>query len=70
MAREQGVMMRVIEALPNATYRAEADDGNTFICYLGGKMKKNKINVVVGDKVEVIIDPYGGKATNRIIYRR
>ncbi|MBP7846101.1 MAG: translation initiation factor IF-1, partial [Candidatus Pacebacteria bacterium] len=37
------------------------------IAYLGGKMKFNRIRVLVGDKVEVLIDPYGGKG--RIVKR-
>lgn len=70
----------VIEALPNAMFRvriqnptkAPAGEGlpteNTeMIAYLGGRMKFNRIKVLVGDSVQVLLDPYGGKG--RIIKR-
>ena len=57
----------VIENLPNAMFRIEYENGNEEIAYLAGKMKLYKIRVLVGDKVEVKIDQYGGKG--RIIKR-
>lgn len=58
---------RVIEALPSTLFRVETSDGKTLISYLGGRMRIHKIKVLVGDKVTVQVDPYGGKA--RIIKR-
>ena len=58
---------RVIEALPSTLFRVETPDGKTLISYLGGRMRIHKIKVLVGDKVTIQIDPYGGKA--RIIKR-
>jgi translation initiation factor IF-1 len=58
---------RVVEALPSTLFRVETPDGQTLISYLGGKMRVNKIKVLVGDRVTVQIDPYGGKG--RIIKR-
>jgi translation initiation factor IF-1 len=58
---------RVIEALPSTLFRIETPDGKTAISYLGGRMRVNKIKVLVGDKVVVQVDPYGGKG--RIIKR-
>jgi len=53
----------VEEALPNALFRVVRDDtGETIIAYLAGKMRRFRIRVLVGDKVGMIIDPYGGKA--------
>ncbi len=77
MANEPYIEARVIERLPNLLYKvkpiaAEWDPlqvDKEYICYLSGKMKINKIGVMVGDRVRVIIDPHGGKATNRIIRR-
>lgn len=60
---------RVIELLPNTLYKVEFDDAKILICYLSGRMKLNHINVFVGDRVQVLIDQYGGKATNRITKR-
>lgn len=58
---------RVIEALPSTLFRVETADGKIFISYLGGRMRIHKIKVLVGDKVTIQVDPYGGKA--RIIKR-
>jgi translation initiation factor IF-1 len=52
----------ITESLPNAMFRVLLDgQENPMIAYLSGKMRKFKIKVLIGDKVEVIIDPYGGK---------
>lgn len=61
---ENGV---VLEALPNTMFRVEKADGSVILAYLSGKMRLNRIRVLIGDKVEMEIDPYGGKA--RIIRR-
>jgi translation initiation factor IF-1 len=58
---------RVIEALPSTLFKVETPAGETIISYLGGKMRVNKIKVLVGDRVTVQVDPYGGKG--RIIKR-
>ena len=56
----------VIEALPNTQFRV-AIDGKDILAYLAGKMRLHRIRVLVGDKVQVLLDPYGGKG--RIIKR-
>ena len=58
---------RVIEALPSTLFRVEPANGKVLISYLGGRMRVHKIKVLVGDKVMVQVDPYGGKG--RIIKR-
>jgi translation initiation factor IF-1 len=58
---------RVVEALPSTLFRVETNDGKEVLSYLGGRMRIHKIKVLVGDKVAVQIDPYGGKG--RIIKR-
>jgi len=67
----------VVEALPNTMFRVKLDseDGKSFtdenpeeiITYLSGKMRLYRIRVLVGDRVEVVIDPYGGKG--RVVRR-
>jgi translation initiation factor IF-1 len=57
----------VLEALPNTFFKVKLEDGAEILAYLGGKMRMNRIRVLVGDKVTVVIDPYGGKG--RIIRR-
>ncbi len=58
----------VEEALPNALFRVSLDEtGEVILAYLAGKMRKHRIKVLVGDKVRMELDPYGGKA--RIVKR-
>ena len=53
----------VEEALPNTFFRVKIDEtGEVLLAYLAGKMRRFRIRVLVGDKVGMIIDPYGGKA--------
>jgi translation initiation factor IF-1 len=59
----------VEEALPNALFRIKLEDSDELkLAYLSGKMRKFRIRVLVGDKVGMVVDPYGGKAriTKRI----
>lgn len=58
---------RVTEALPSALFRVVTKDGKEMISYIGGRMRIHKIKVLVGDKVMVQVDPYGGKG--RIVKR-
>jgi len=51
----------VLEALPNILFRVALDSGPTVLAYLAGKMRYHRIKVLVGDRVEVLLDPYGGK---------
>ncbi len=48
----------VTEALPNAMFRVELDNGYNILCVASGKMRKNYIKIIVGDKVKVEITPY------------
>ena len=51
----------VIEALPDALFKVLLDNGVETLAYISGKMRINRIRVLVGDKVEVLTDRYGGK---------
>lgn len=58
----------VTEALPNTLFRVRIhEDSEEILAFLSGKMRMNRIRVLVGDRVEMKLDPYGGKA--RIIKR-
>lgn len=67
------VIGTVEEVLPNSLFRvripakAEDTEGELKLSYLAGKMRLHRIRVLVGDQVELVIDPYGGKA--RIVRR-
>jgi translation initiation factor IF-1 len=53
----------VEEALPNALFRVKTEGSSELVlAYLSGKMRKFRIRVLVGDKVGMVLDPYGGKA--------
>lgn len=56
---KQGI---VEEALPNTLFRVKLEGGELVLSYLAGKMRLHRIKVLVGDKVLVKLDPYGGKA--------
>jgi len=55
----QGV---VEEALPNTLFKVSLGNGEVVLAYLAGKMRLHRIKVLVGDKVLLKLDPYGGKA--------
>ncbi len=57
----------VTEALPNTLFRVDIGSEKTVLSYLSGKMRMHRIKVLVGDRVDVLLDPYGGKG--RIIKR-
>ncbi len=53
----------VEEALPNTLFRVKLPENETLIiAYLAGKMRLHRIKVLVGDRVSVQLDPYGGRA--------
>lgn len=53
----------VEESLPNAMFRVTLEDTNEVVlAYLAGRMRRFRIRVLVGDKVGMVLDPYGGKA--------
>ena len=57
----------VEEVLPNSLFRVRMPSGELLLTYLAGKMRLHRIRVLVGDKVELVLEPYGGKA--RIVRR-
>lgn len=57
----------VEEVLPNSLFRVRMPSGELVLSYLAGKMRLHRIRVLVGDTVELVLDPYGGRA--RIVRR-
>jgi translation initiation factor IF-1 len=51
----------VTEALPDTLFKVKMGDDKELLCFLSGRMRMNRIRVLIGDKVMVEIDPYGGK---------
>ena len=66
-SKAEGPIGTVEEVLPNSLFRVRMPDGELKLSYLAGKMRLHRIRVLVGDKVELVLDPYGGKA--RIVRR-
>lgn len=61
-SKEETVKGVVIEAMPNTMFKVLVDNEREVLTYLSGKMRMHRIRVLVGDTVEMIEDPYGGKA--------
>jgi translation initiation factor IF-1 len=59
---KKGVEATVIEALPNTMFRVLLEDNTEMLAFLAGKMRMHRIRVMVGDRVAMELDPYGGKA--------
>jgi len=58
----------VTELLPNAMFRVKLDNGHEVLAHTSGKMRKNRIRVLVGDKVNVEMTPYD-LSKGRITFR-
>jgi translation initiation factor IF-1 len=70
MAKEEHIEMEgvVVETLPNTMFRVELDNGHRVMAHLSGKMRKNYIRILTGDRVKVEVTPYD-LTKGRIIYR-
>lgn len=59
----------ITEVLPNQMFRVTLEPHNKeIVCYTGGKMRQNKIRLILGDSVKVEISPYD-LTKGRIVYR-
>ena len=70
MAKEEAITLEAVvkEALPNATFRVELENGHEVLARVSGKMRKFFIRILPGDKVLVVVSPYD-LTTGRIIFR-
>ena len=73
MAKEEAIEMQavVLETLPNATFKVEMEnnqDKHEVLAHISGKMRKNFIRILPGDKVLVELSPYD-LSRGRIVYR-
>ena len=60
--KDASVFGVVVEALPNTMFKVKLENKeDEILCFLAGKMRLHRIRVLVGDKVFVELDPYGGK---------
>ncbi|HOR01838.1 MAG TPA: translation initiation factor IF-1 [Candidatus Woesebacteria bacterium] len=67
MPKEPTVKGQVTEVLPNSLYRVKLEAGNEIIAHLAGKLRLNRIRVIAGDSVSLVLSPDG--QMGRIVYR-
>jgi translation initiation factor IF-1 len=60
VAKEEGIEMEgtIVETLPNTLFRVKLDNGHIITAHISGKMRKNYIRILTGDRVTVQITPY------------
>jgi translation initiation factor IF-1 len=60
MAKEDLIEVEgtIVEALPNAMFRVEIENGHLVLAHISGKIRKNFIRILPGDKVKVNLSPY------------
>jgi translation initiation factor IF-1 len=70
MAKEDAIQMEgtITDTLPNTTFKVELENGHTVIAHISGRMRKNYIRILTGDKVTVELTPYD-LSKGRIVYR-
>ena len=70
MAKEDQIEMEgeIIDTLPNTMFRVELENGHTVTAHISGKMHKNYIRILTGDKVTVELTPYD-LSKGRITFR-
>lgn len=70
MAKEDSIEMQgtILETLPNTMFRMELENGHVVIAHISGKMRKNYIRILTGDKVTVALTPYD-LSKGRIVFR-
>lgn len=71
MAKEELIEFNgvVMELLPNTTFRVKLENDHEILAYNSGKMRKNRIRVLVGDRVTVEMTPYD-LTKGRVIFRQ
>ena len=70
MPKEEGIQVEgtVLEALPNAMFRVQLENGHRILAHVAGKMRMHFIRILPGDKVTVELSPYD-LARGRITFR-
>ncbi|HLQ37749.1 MAG TPA: translation initiation factor IF-1 [Planctomycetota bacterium] len=70
MPKEEAIVLdgTVVETLANTKFRIKIDSGHEILAHISGKMRRNFIRIIPGDKVTVEVSPYD-LTRGRIIYR-
>ena len=75
MSKEDLIEMEgtVVDSLPNAMFRVDLDNGFNVLAHISGKIRRNYIKILPGDRVKVELSPYGllkGRITYRLKNKR
>ncbi len=70
MSKEDSIALQgtILETLPNTMFRVELENGHVVIAHISGKMRKNYIRILTGDKGTVQLTPYD-LSKGRIVFR-
>lgn len=70
MAKQEAITVEatVEETLPNAMFKVKLDNGHEVLAHISGKMRKNYIRILPGDKVQLELSPYD-LSRGRVVYR-
>jgi len=70
MAKQKSIEQdgTIVEALSNAMFKVELENGHQLIAHISGKMRMNYIKILPGDKVKLELSPYD-LSKGRIVYR-
>jgi translation initiation factor IF-1 len=70
MSKEEAIEMEgtIIETLPNTNFRVQLENGHIVIAHISGRMRKNYIRILMGDRVTVQLTPYD-LSKGRITFR-
>ncbi|MBW6457620.1 MAG: translation initiation factor IF-1 [FCB group bacterium] len=70
MAKQKSIKVdgKILETLPNASFRVELENGHEVLAHISGKMRMHYIKILPGDKVSLELSPYD-LSRGRIVYR-
>ena len=71
MAKQSAIEQQgeILEALSNAMFKVQLDNGHEILCHISGKMRMNYIKIMPGDRVKIEMSPYDltkGRITRRL----
>lgn len=71
MSKEDVIQFQgtIIEVLPNAMFRVQLENGHIILAHTSGRMRKNRIRVLMGDQVTVEMTPYD-LTKGRVVFRQ
>jgi translation initiation factor IF-1 len=59
---------KIVDVLPGQSFKVELENGHIVVCYTSGRLRKNRIRLVLGDQVRIEMTPYD-MTKGRVVYR-